>query len=343
MRRRNQKSGKKSKAIDFVTDLGLDPLSMLIKKLHNQEQNLNYEEEMKEKEKILREKKLQESLENDGIEETKQKETKFNDWKDEVYDEVSNEFRQRCQDRLKKNDNLNWIAYSERFNNSRAVKNMQTIKKPSKAWFECFAIQEAERYRNPTRPWLYFNPDGSTSIVAPVLRKLGQVTNKAREHNALKKDRPPFVTILCLVRDAAARLPDGVGTRADICTLLRCSQYLEKKSVDSQINSVVSGALDRLHYETDPCVRYDSEKRLWIYLHKNRTLTDPLWASQTPNEPPNILPNNSYRPSYFWDKELPAYESEEEIQILRGKIEDDQIEEDDELMHIDALKRQKIL
>ena len=75
---------------------------------------------------------------------------------------------------------------------------------------------ETERYKYPTKPWLYYNPDSTTSIVAPVLRKSGQATNKAREHNALKKDRPPFVTILCLVRDAAARLPDGVGTRADI-------------------------------------------------------------------------------------------------------------------------------
>lgn len=34
----------------------------------------------------------------------------------------------------------------------------------------------------------------------------------------------------------------------------------------------MSGALDRLHYENDPCVRYDSDKKLWIYLHKDRSL-----------------------------------------------------------------------
>ena len=34
---------------------------------------------------------------------------------------------------------------------------------------------------------------------------------------------------------------------------------------------VVSGALDRLHYEEDPCVKYDSTRRLWIFLHRNRT------------------------------------------------------------------------
>ena len=38
-----------------------------------------------------------------------------------------------------------------------------------------------------------------------------------------------------------------------------------------QINAVVSGALDRLHSEKDPCVKYDVTRKLWIYLHRNRT------------------------------------------------------------------------
>lgn len=37
-----------------------------------------------------------------------------------------------------------------------------------------------------------------------------------------------------------------------------------------QINTVVSGALDRLHYEKDPCVKYDVNRKLWIYLHRSR-------------------------------------------------------------------------
>ena len=32
----------------------------------------------------------------------------------------------------------------------------------------------------------------------------------------LVSDRPPYVTILCIVRDAVARLPNGEGTRADV-------------------------------------------------------------------------------------------------------------------------------
>lgn len=40
--------------------------------------------------------------------------------------------------------------------------------------------------------------------------------NKAREHSLLVSKRPPYVTILTLVRDAAARLPNGEGTRAEV-------------------------------------------------------------------------------------------------------------------------------
>ena len=42
----------------------------------------------------------------------------------------------------------------------------------------------------------------------------------------------------------------------------------------SQLNNAVSGALDRLHYEKDPCVRYDSARKVWIYLHRGRSEED---------------------------------------------------------------------
>lgn len=308
-------------SITFIKDLGCEKLNNMVKRLQDEESELDHQEELQEYEKTLRDKKIQEAVDNEAnAEETKNpRDHKILDWKEEVTQEISTEFRKRCQARLKKSDNLNWIAYSDRFTRLKTNKNMQTIRKPSKAWVRCYAEQEQKRYENPTKPWLYYNPDETTSIVAPVLRKMGQATNKAREHNALKRDRPPYVTILCLVRDAAARLPDGVGTRADICALLRCSQYLEKKSLDSQINSVVSGALDRLHYENDPCVKYDSEKRLWIYLHKNRQVDDPLWQSMVPQDTPNTVKNNSYKPPTFFENNLPAYESDEEVQMVRNK------------------------
>ena len=74
------------------------------------------------------------------------------------------------------------------------------------------------------------------------------------------------------MRDAAARLPNGVGTRIMICELLKESQYITDGVTNERLSGVVSGALDRLHYEDDPCVRYDLDKKLWIYLHRDRPL-----------------------------------------------------------------------
>jgi len=85
-------------------------------------------------------------------------------------------------------------------------------------------------------------------------------------------DRPNYVTILALVRDATARLPNGEGTRADICQLLKDSQYIiEQGNSDENFHSAVSGALDRLHYEPDPCVRYYPRRKEWLYLHRARS------------------------------------------------------------------------
>jgi hypothetical protein len=170
------------------------------------------------------------------------------------------------------------ILNSERFRNLKINKNQLTIRPRSKEEIKEYQRQEAERYKHPHLPWEYKNSDGTSSIVAPVMKKAQTgTTSKPRDHILLKPDRPPYVTILCLGRDAAARLQDGVGTRADICDLLKDSQYVNERLLDSQINNIVSGALDRLHYEKDPCVKYDLQKKLWIYLHKNRTLDFTAW------------------------------------------------------------------
>ena len=81
------------------------------------------------------------------------------------------------------------------------------------------------------------------------------------------------MNLLCLIRDAAARLPGGIGTRADVSLLLKDSQFVVDV-LDSQRSQVVSSALDRLHSESDPCVKYDSDQKLWIYLHRRRKVED---------------------------------------------------------------------
>ncbi|XAR60516.1 hypothetical protein NMG60_11033929 [Bertholletia excelsa] len=162
----------------------------------------------------------------------------------------------------------------ERFRDLRAQKSLTTISPSSEEVRAYFRREEVLRYSIPDRAFSYTAADGRKSIVAPLRRCGGKPTSKARDHFMLKRDRPPHVTILCLVRDAAARLPGSIGTRADVCTLLRDSQYIVEDVSDAQVNQVVSGALDRLHYERDPCVQFDGERKLWVYLHREREEED---------------------------------------------------------------------
>ncbi|KOO23028.1 hypothetical protein Ctob_001031 [Chrysochromulina tobinii] len=129
--------------------------------------------------------------------------------------------------------------------------------------------EEARRYAQPDLAFVYTLRDGSTATVAPVGRKAG---GKAREHFLLQPERPAAATLLALVRDAVARLPGGEGSRTDVCELLKESHYITDGANDAQISTVASGALDRLHYEADPCCRYDSERKLWVYLHGDRSV-----------------------------------------------------------------------
>uniref|UniRef100_A0A5B6Z785 DEUBAD domain-containing protein n=1 Tax=Davidia involucrata TaxID=16924 RepID=A0A5B6Z785_DAVIN len=162
----------------------------------------------------------------------------------------------------------------ERFRDLRAQKSLITISPSSEEVRAYFRKEEVLRYSIPDRAFSYTAIDGRKSIVAPLRRCGGKPTSKARDHFMLKRDRPPHVTILCLVRDAAARLPGSIGTRADVCTLIRDSQYIVEDVPDAQVNQVVSGALDRLHYERDPCVQFDGERKLWVYLHREREEED---------------------------------------------------------------------
>ena len=54
---------------------------------------------------------------------------------------------------------------------------------------------------------------------------------KAREHFLLKDSRPSHVNLLSLVRDAACRLPGGVGTRPDVVQLFLESAYVSLSSL----------------------------------------------------------------------------------------------------------------
>ena len=140
-------------------------------------------------------------------------------------------------------------------------------------------FQESMRFENPHVAFTYYM-HGYESVVAPVKGMyqrpdLDAITQgRARDHAILVKERPSYVSILTLVRDAVARLPNGCGTRLDVVELLKYSQFFAPRATDTTIGGVVSGALDRLHAESDPCVKYSAARKLWIYLHRNRNEQD---------------------------------------------------------------------
>ncbi|KJE93477.1 hypothetical protein CAOG_04264 [Capsaspora owczarzaki ATCC 30864] len=137
--------------------------------------------------------------------------------------------------------------------------------------------QEKERYANPERPFTWRVRDYFASVgpIKGVFKKVAEsASSKVRGHNFLSETRPSYVTVLTLIRDAAARLPNGEGTRLEVCETLRDSQYLIQDATDNQVYQMVSSALDRLRWEPDPCIRFDNDRKIWVYLHRGRTEED---------------------------------------------------------------------
>ena len=144
-----------------------------------------------------------------------------------------------------------------------------------------FHSQEKRRMENPGQPFTYHYPGvkeakDSPISVGPVRTNLNinQRNNKVKPHPLLLIDRPPWVTMIVLVQDALARLPNGEGSKADICKYVTHSQYCNLEGVvdnPAALTTVVSGALDRLQGETDPCCKYYTDRKIWKYLHKGRS------------------------------------------------------------------------
>ena len=133
-----------------------------------------------------------------------------------------------------------------------------------------FHRQEEERYINAHLPYTYQLNDGRSVWVAAVAKKAPVSTAKLRKHILLVDSRPSSVNLLSLVRDAAAKLPNSVGTRTEICTIVQESQYFNCEIDADRMYTIVSGALDRLHYENNPCVKFDSKTKMWTYLHNSK-------------------------------------------------------------------------
>lgn len=169
------------------------------------------------------------------------------------------------------NDEKTEISYTL-LRNSKGAQTLQPTPAPV---LELFHMQEKERYANPDAPYMYTGLCGIGAVVPPI--RASNVANQAkpRAHHLLSNTRPWCVSILSLVRDSVARLPGGIGTRADVTRLFCESQYVVATNVDmTQVPGIVNGALDRLQAEPYPSVKFDSDNKLWTYLHRHYTLND---------------------------------------------------------------------
>ena len=168
-------------------------------------------------------------------------------------------------------------------NSILAPETQWTVRPSSLEERQEFQRQERARYSQPAQHFRWTHPAGYTSLVGPV-KGLG-AGRHAKQHAMLVPDRPAGVTILTLVRDAVSRLPNGEGTRTDIIELLKDSQFLVSDLDSGSLTTTVSGALDRLQNEPDASVRFDSNKKIWVYLHRDRTAEDFMTSSRVKTEP----------------------------------------------------------
>lgn len=130
-----------------------DSMGILIWKLHDEETELDSDEQnvrrLKEK-RLLKDKELSrrwemqlkknELLETGKNESFKDEFKMFpemiqDDWREKVSKELVDEFHYICEERLRKEGNLDWILYSSWFSNTNKInKNMTTIPKSSPEW-----------------------------------------------------------------------------------------------------------------------------------------------------------------------------------------------------------------
>jgi nuclear factor related to kappa-B-binding protein len=112
---------------------------------------------------------------------------------------------------------------------NRQQKCILTIDPSPEDVVQDFHRQEMERYKVPEKAYVYdFN--GSKTIVAPMKRGVGNPGNKPREHFLLKAERPPHINLLCLVRDAAARLPGMIVTCRRAIFRIHCTEIQYRRS-----------------------------------------------------------------------------------------------------------------
>ncbi|KAJ0176108.1 hypothetical protein K1T71_008282 [Dendrolimus kikuchii] len=156
------------------------------------------------------------------------------------------------------------------------------VRAPTSAEVADFRAQERRRFSTAAKPFTYVQY-GFRSVVGPCARWWGAGGAGAAGGSAgaalVTTTRPRHAVFAALVRDAVARLPNGEGTRHDVLTLLKMSQWIVPSN-DQALLSAVSSTLDKLQSaKRDPIVKYDQRTAVWTYLHRHRTEED--WLKST--------------------------------------------------------------
>ncbi|XP_049874798.1 nuclear factor related to kappa-B-binding protein isoform X2 [Pectinophora gossypiella] len=144
------------------------------------------------------------------------------------------------------------------------------VRTPTNAEIAEFRAQERKRFASAAKPFTYVQ-FGYRSVVGPLARTSGAGGAGAA---LLLTSRPRHASFPALLRDAVARLPNGEGTRHDVVTLMKMSQWIAPCTDQSMLSAVSSG-LDRMHSaKRDPIVKYDQRTAIWTYLHRHRSEED---------------------------------------------------------------------
>ncbi|XP_068629387.1 nuclear factor related to kappa-B-binding protein isoform X2 [Battus philenor] len=171
-----------------------------------------------------------------------------------------------------------------------------TVRTPTPAEIAEFRAQERRRFASATKPFTYVL-HGYRSVVGPITRTCGGGATGA----LVCAQRPRAATFGALLRDALARLPNGEGTRSELVTLLKMSQWIAP-CTDQALSSAVSAALEKLlSVKRDPVVKYDQRTAVWTYLHRHRSEEDWIKSSgprgrggkTAPNVPLSNSPHRS--------------------------------------------------
>ncbi|CAK1582770.1 unnamed protein product [Parnassius mnemosyne] len=176
-----------------------------------------------------------------------------------------------------------------------------TVRSPTAAEIADFRAQERRRFASAAKPFTYVQY-GYRAVVGPITRVGGGCGAGAGAGGALLcAQRPRAASLAALLRDALARLPNGEGTRADLVTLLKMSQWIAP-CTDQALSSAISSTLEKLlTVKRDPIVKYDQRTAIWTYLHRNRSEEDWMKSSGArsrggktlPTAPAQISPHTS--------------------------------------------------